>query len=135
MTDQVTAGAVDAGVAGQQTSLDQVLAAVAALAGSVQTAVSQLAEHVQSLTDNLTKIVETQTKRGTVDDDVHSEVIESGVGDPNDRAERMRNSRDRNDFYRDALQAYTLGFMRRWDAREADRYSAGSPVPPGAKAS
>lgn len=74
-------------------------------------------------------VVETRVKQTTIDDDIAVEAADIGVGDPYDRAERQRNSRDRNDFYRDALQAVTVGFMRTVAAREADRYSASEPSP------
>lgn len=104
-------------------AVDQAL--VAAIAAAVQTKIDQLTGNWNDRLNSL----ESRLKQTTIDDDIATEISEIGSGDPMDRAERQRNSRDRNDFYRDALQSITVSYLASMRAREADRYSASEPSP------
>jgi hypothetical protein len=133
--EQQTSGNVQSGQTGETTGAGLSQAIVDAVSAAVQTSVG-------SLVDRLTAL-ENELKRGTVDDDVNN--VQVGIGDPNERAARMSNSRDRTDFYRDGLMALTnqffammnaqtIRYMEDFGRRAGDRYSASAPTPPGSKA-
>ena len=118
------------------TTLEQLAAIVAALAGSVQTLTSQagatqtfqtqIADGLKNLSEHVDKISSTVSEVNNA----NFQTTNQGVYDPYDDLRRANIARDRVSAYAEQALANSVEFMKMWTVRSLDHFGALPPVAP-----